>query len=282
MKTREIGSKKILAIGLIALLAIAVLSTSTSVFAKPDSEKGKGKGNGEKNKEKGQSQQESKNNKDSKGKNNSTSSTNNQASANVTGQNSASKQYNHTESSLKKDNKSKNNESGNQSLTASQYTAGMHYVLSAQGTAIPISDDSSSTSNLTNTTGTTTPTNTTAASNLDSADEGATISLDLSVRKSTKGLVAFKVMSGMITIGDETYLIDSGKALYILKAHKLIVTAFTEDKGKPLKLKAIVLEDTTLPATESDPALQLDILSPQSKLASKYFLEMEGYMSYHD
>jgi len=276
MKTREIGSKKILAFGLITLLAIAILSTSTSVFAKPDSEKGKG--NAEKNKEKGQSQQEGKN-KDSKGKNNSTSSTNNQASANATGQNSTSKQYNHEESS-------KNKEFGNQSATVGSYTVGMDYILNAKGSAIPISDDSSGTSSLsnstgtttpTNSTGTTTPTNSTAASNLDdSADVDATISLNLSVWKSTKGLVSFKVTKGMIMIGDETYEIHSGKAIYILKAHKVIVTAFTEDNGKPLKLKAIVLEDTTLPATLSDPALQLDILNPQSKLASKYFLEMGG------
>ena len=267
MKTREIGSKKILAFGLITLLAIAILSTSTSVFAKPDSEKGKG--NAEKNKEKGQSQQEGKN-KDSKGKNNSTSSTNNQASANATGQNSTSKQYNHEESS-------KNKEFGNQSATVGSYTVGMDYILNAKGSAIPISDDSSGTSSLSNSTGTTTPTNSTAASNLDdSADVDATISLNLSVWKSTKGLVSFKVTKGMIMIGDETYEIHSGKAIYILKAHKVIVTAFTEDNGKPLKLKAIVLEDTTLPATLSDPALQLDILNPQSKLASKYFLEMGG------
>ena len=130
----------------------------------------------------------------------------------------------------------------------------------------------------TNSTDTTpTPTNSTAASSsVDSAGADATISLNLSVRKATKGLVAFKVMKGMITIGDETHEIHSGKAIYSLKAHKVVVTAFTEDKGKPLKLKAMVLEDTTLPATESDPALQLDILNPQSKLASKYFLEMGG------
>ena len=133
------------------------------------------------------------------------------------------------------------------------YMASMNYTLAANGKGTSISDNSTS------------------------AD--VTLSMKLSVWKSTEGIVSMDLMSGMIKIGEnETHDILAGNALYLIKAHRMVVFGFiTEDHGiKPLKLKAMVSSDTKLPATKSTNSMQLDILSPQSKLSSKWFLNMHG------
>ncbi len=131
------------------------------------------------------------------------------------------------------------------------YTANLNYTLTASGIATSISDTSMS--------------------------KDVTVSLNLAVWKSIKGLVSMDVMGGTIKIGNNESDISSGNAIYLIHAHNLLIFAHTsEDNGKIIKLKATAPEDLVLPAEKSDHALELDVHSPQSKIASEWFLKMQG------
>lgn len=153
------------------------------------------------------------------------------------------------------------------SPTVGPYTANMNYTLTASGTATSVSDNSTSTN--------------------------ASISLDLSVWKSTTGLVSMDIMNGTITIGNETIPIHNGYAYYLINNHQFRVLGFITDTDSTsngqgnqtasasvqvikLTTRADKTEQNVLPTSSSGGALKISILSPQSKLASEWFLKMDG------
>jgi hypothetical protein len=151
------------------------------------------------------------------------------------------------------------------SSTVGPYAANMNYTLTADGTARSVSDNSTSIS--------------------------SSVSLDLSVWKSTKGLVSMDIMKGTINIGNETIPVHNGHAYYLIHNHQFRVLGFIVDKSNGnqgnetastnLKvLKLVAGSDKTgknvLPTASSDAPLKINILSPQSKLASEWFLKMDG------
>lgn len=154
---------------------------------------------------------------------------------------------------------------------AGPYAANMNYTLTATGTATSVSDNSTSTN--------------------------ASISLDFSVWKSTKGLVSMDIMNGTITVGNETIPIHNGHAYYILNNHQFRVLGFitsdtntnsTSSTGQgnqtasasiqmiKLVSKADKTGQNVLPTSSSSAPLKVSILSPQSKLASEWFLKLNG------
>lgn len=155
------------------------------------------------------------------------------------------------------------------SPTVGPYSANMNYTLTASGTATSVSDNSTSTD--------------------------ASVSLELSVWKSTKGLVSMDIMNGTIKIGgNETVQIHNGHAYYLIHNHQFRVLGFitgtnsTNNGGQgnetaSMELKVLKLlsggdksQGNVLPASSSDKPLQITILSSQSKLASEWFLKMNG------
>ncbi len=99
------------------------------------------------------------------------------------------------------------------------------------------------------------------------------LSISLSIWKSTKGLVSFDVLGGSVQAGGQTFNLVSGSAIYVTNSHMLLVVAFTDDPTvRLLKLQAKGSKDSVLSAA-SGSSETLNILSPQSKLASKWFLE---------
>ena len=65
-------------------------------------------------------------------------------------------------------------------------------------------------------------------------------------------------------------------SLTVLPAAKsLMVNGFLNGNDGKLKLKIAVSKDAELPSG-AETSMQLNILSPQSKLASKWFLKMQG------
>lgn len=156
---------------------------------------------------------------------------------------------------------------------AGPYKANMNYTLDASGNATAISDNSTS--------------------------KSASISLNLSTWKSTRSLVSMDIMNGTITIGgNQTVSIHDGHAYYLISNHQVRLLAYIKGTdntlgsnshgnetspssgAKLLKLIAKVHnnadETTVLPTSASDKPLQISILSPQSKLASEWFLGMTG------
>lgn len=119
--------------------------------------------------------------------------------------------------------------------------------------------------------------------------ETAEISMVLSIWKSTKGLVAMDIMDGTVKIGDDKRDIYSGHVFYLIRGGHLLVFAFIvedDDSGGQdrhislLKLWAKTQKGDSLPLSDSDSPLKLDILSPQSKLISEYFLDMDGQLTF--
>lgn len=107
------------------------------------------------------------------------------------------------------------------------------------------------------------------------------------------------VMNGTINIGgNQTVSIHDGHAYYLISNHQVRLLAYIKDTNntlssnshgnettsssgaKLLKLIAKVHsnadETNVLPTSASDKPLQISILSPQSKLASEWFLGMTG------
>jgi hypothetical protein len=155
------------------------------------------------------------------------------------------------------------------SPVAGQYSINMNYTLIANGNATSISDNSTSTISY--------------------------VSLDLSIWKSTKGLVSMDIMNGTITIGNNTSPIQNGHAYYLIHNHQIRVLGFITDtttisgndsqgnKTASTGLKVLELrtvndknEGNVLPTSSSNQPLQISIVSPQSKLASEWFLKMDG------
>jgi hypothetical protein len=151
------------------------------------------------------------------------------------------------------------------SPTVGPYGANMNYTLTADGTATSVSDNSTSTK--------------------------ASVSLELSVWKSTKGLVSMDIMNGTITIGNETIPVHNGHAYYLVHNHQFRVLGFIVDTSSgssgngttSMNLKVLKLvaggdksEGSILPASSSGAPLKITILDPQSKLASEWFLKMNG------
>jgi hypothetical protein len=134
-----------------------------------------------------------------------------------------------------------------------------NYTLTARGTALPTDSDGKST--------------------------GAQVSLVLSTWISTKRLVSMDIIEGTAKIGDKEFEIYAGHAFYVTHPGRLLVFAFiVSDDGKQislLKLRAKTPNGGSLPDSESDPPLQLDILSSQSKLSSGYSLDMEGQLKFN-
>lgn len=149
------------------------------------------------------------------------------------------------------------------------YSTNMNYTLTANGNATSVSDNSTSTT--------------------------ASVSLELSVWKSTKGLVSMDIMNGTITIGNGTISIQNGHAYYLIHNHQVRVLGFITDTTaissnggqgnettstslKVLKLHtgSDKIEGKVLPPSSSNQPLQISIVSPQSKLASEWFLQMDG------
>jgi hypothetical protein len=175
-------------------------------------------------------------------------------------------------------------------LAVMQYTPGMNYTLNANGTAMMIGNKT--------------------------LTDDAQISIDLDVKKVKKGLIALEVTNGTITVGNFTGEIDAGRATYTVKSHKMVLTGFllvpsnndaggnststntnstttntnststntsgtsTDDRPheKPIKLW-IKVSGPSLPTEESPEPVDIQVLGPRSKLASKWFLNMDGEIS---
>lgn len=155
------------------------------------------------------------------------------------------------------------------SPTVGPYSANMNYTLTAEGTATSVSDNSTSTK--------------------------ASVSLELSVWKSTKGLVSMDIMNGTINIGNETIQVHNGHAYYLIHNHQFRVLGFIVDTNSTssngsqgnetasMNLKVLKLvaggdksEGNVLPTSSSGTPLKITIVDPQSKLASEWFLKMNG------
>lgn len=155
------------------------------------------------------------------------------------------------------------------SPTVGPYSANMNYTLTAEGTATSVSDNSTSTK--------------------------ASLSLELSVWKSTKGLVSMDIMNGTINIGNETIPVHNGHAYYLIHNHQFRVLGFIVDTNSTsgngsqgnetasMNLKVLKLfaggdksEGNVLPTSSSGTPLKITIVDPQSKLASEWFLKMNG------
>jgi hypothetical protein len=102
-------------------------------------------------------------------------------------------------------------------------------------------------------------------------------------------------MNGTITIGNNTSPIQNGHAYYLIHNHQIRVLGFITDTTtisgndsqgnntastglKVLKLHTVndKNEGNVLPTPSSNQPLQISIVSPQSKLASEWFLKMDG------
>ena len=268
--SNELTSKKILAVALIALLAVVAFSTAAPAFSKEQSENAKEKGEKGKNKgEKGQDQEETStsqtgtNSTDTKSKGQSNTNSTSQSNSKAKGQKGEKSIEEQQESHDKVKEKAmethgkKNAEArhlkhlAKNATTIDAYNANMNFTLTASGTAKSIADNST---------------------------RDITITMDLSVWKSTKGQVSMDIMRGTIKIGDnETYDINAGSILYLIKPHKIVVTGFINSKDiRIMKLQIAVPKDSELSTATAEKAMQLNILSPRSKLASKWMLEMQG------
>ncbi len=233
MKDAEINAKMMLAIGLIAVLTIATVTT-VPAFSQGQSEKGKEKA--------GEAKQKAQENKN-KAEELKIKVQENKTRAQEAKEKAGEMHQRHLEK---------------QEHFMGSYTSNLNYTFTADGNATSISDKSRS--------------------------ENVTVSMNLSVWKSTPGLVAMDVMNGTIQIGEnETYDIDTGHARYVINAHKILIfahiaegTAGNSTHSKLVKLMATVPEDVQLPAEGSGSALESEILSPQSKVTSKWFLNMHG------
>ena len=155
------------------------------------------------------------------------------------------------------------------SSVAGPYSTNMNYTLIANGNATSVSDNSTSTT--------------------------SSVSLELSIWKSTKGLVSMDIMNGTITIGNNTSPIQNGHAYYLIHNHQIRVLGFITDTNtisgngiqgnetasmglKVLKLHTVSdkNEGNVLPTSSSNQPLKISIVSPQSKMASEWFLKMDG------
>ena len=130
--------------------------------------------------------------------------------------------------------------------------------------------------------------NATAISN-ESMIENASLTLHLSVWKSTHSVVSMDIMNGTIKIGNNQTQIYSGHAYYLLHHPRLLIYGFIVDKGigsagnssssehsvRLLKL-FMSADGGSLPVSSSDPPLQVTVLDPESKVASEWFLDMSG------
>lgn len=150
------------------------------------------------------------------------------------------------------------------------YITNMNYTLTANGTATSVSDNSTSTD--------------------------VSISMNLSVWKSTDGLVSMDIMNGTINIGDnETIQIHNGYAYYLVHNHQFRALGFIVDTNNAsssggqgnettsMNLQLLKLYSGSdrsggnlLPTSSAGQPLEISILSPQSKLASEWFLKMSG------
>jgi hypothetical protein len=97
------------------------------------------------------------------------------------------------------------------------------------------------------------------------------------------------IMDGTVKIGDDTRDIFSGHVFYLIRGGQMLVLAFMVDEDDSggqdknislLKLWAKTQRGDSLPLSDSDSSLKLDILSPQSKLVSEYFLDMAGQLTF--
>jgi hypothetical protein len=96
------------------------------------------------------------------------------------------------------------------------------------------------------------------------------------------------IINGTIKIGDNQTQIYSGHAYYVENKPRLIVYGFIVDNGMgaPGKssnsdhsirlMKLFMSGNGTLPTNSSDPALQVTVLNPESKLVSEWSLDMGG------
>ncbi|MGH9876457.1 MAG: extracellular solute-binding protein [Nitrososphaerales archaeon] len=134
------------------------------------------------------------------------------------------------------------------------YRSNLNYSMFAQGSALRLSNNASS---------------------------AAEVFLGLSIWKSTNSLVTMDIMSGTLKLGDDEKQIHSGHAYYLAYARQVRVVAFIvgdTEAAKSLQiltLKAKV-QDGILPALDSDEKLEIQVLSPQSKLASEWIIELDG------
>lgn len=263
------NKKVIVAVALMTLLIVTALSSSTPAFSKEQSESGK------KNSEKGKDKGKGEKGQDQGEKAGAAQAGTNSTAAKSKGQSNTNKNSTSQSSSQPKskgekpNNKEKSGEVKGKSMHAEKaaehrhtkhlaknvhavgpYTANMNYTLTATGTATLVSDNSTS--------------------------KDATISIALSIWKSTKGMVAMDVMSGTVKIGkNETHSINTGNALYSIGAHKMMVNGLLDGMDSRLTLKIAVPKDSELPS-RAKTSMQLNILSPESKLVSKWFLKMQG------
>ena len=146
--------------------------------------------------------------------------------------------------------------------TTGAFTANLNYTLTASGNATAISDSSNT--------------------------KNASITLNLSIWKSTTSVVSMDIINGTLKVGDNSTQIFSGHAYYLANKPRMIIYGFIVDNGmgtpgnsssseQSVKLlKLFMSGDGTLPAASSDPALKVSVMSPQSKVASEWFLDMGG------
>lgn len=170
------------------------------------------------------------------------------------------------------------------------YTANLTYTLNANGTADAIGNSSYT--------------------------GDAQLSLDMSVWKSTPGQVKMDVTDGTLTVDGQSMEAHSGHAHYWINTNRMLIIAFmieggySEDNNKAndgnqtstsnqtstdntvesededglsepqvrvLKLWITIPEESAeLPTAQSSDPIEIDVMSRQSKLASMWFLEMDG------
>ena len=109
--------------------------------------------------------------------------------------------------------------------------------------------------------------------------EDASLNLRAEVEKSSKGRIKLKILSGTVEIGDTRYDIEKGKGKINKKNDHIDFKAKASSQGKDLELILKGERDGTIPLNLGNAPATVEFTSPQSKLASKWFLDLSGRIS---
>lgn len=135
------------------------------------------------------------------------------------------------------------------------YLADLNYAMNAQGSAVNLTDNTSSSMRVT---------------------------LNLSTWMSTKSLVWMDVMGGSVQVADREFNVRAGNAYYLVGAHQVRVTAFvTEDGSGTKSFQILVLKAKAGPGSLPSPnnstePLPLQVLGSQSRLMPGWQAKLDG------
>jgi len=106
--------------------------------------------------------------------------------------------------------------------------------------------------------------------------KSASLSLKSEVQESSEGRIRLKILSGTLKIGDTMYNIERGNGKINKKNDNIEFKAKAFSGGDDFELVLKGNHGASIPENTGDTSTSVEFTSPQSKLASKWFLHLSG------